>query len=642
MLALLPACVFAGKELAGTTSLNFLKISPMAGASAMADAYTAVSEGSYGMYYNPAGISYILSSELQLSHVSWFREMNAQNLSLIVPFTFVDSAKLGFSLLWFDAGLIDVTAPLPFYDAPYLNSGINYGSFVQKTVHPYSYSFAAAYAMNIREFLSAGVRLKYNSEHIGSSSGTSLCSDIGMLYKSEISGHLVGFGITLSNLGTEVKMNDEGFAPAKTADIGASDKFQAGFGELLLSAQYSIHVDYDFLYMLGAEYRVFEMLALRLGYMLGGFNRLSAGAGIRLEQGEINYSFADISGLGITHRVSMLYSWGTPPSTLIVSPAIFSPNSDGITDVLDIKPGFKYVEKIRSSYVSIYKKGGRQALGIIPVDLAKPGRMVFSGKIAGAVLQDAEYEAELTSEYRNGKSSSQRQAFEVDNTPPEVYADAEPKLLKPEGESLVIPATFTLSAKDRNGAGNWQLVIWNRDKQVFYSAGGSGAPPSKFIWDGKGNDGTYVVTGEIYYYSLVARDKLGNKAQTEPKAQVVLLKEIKLTFSSDALFEPGKANVRISAYEALKSIRPVIKQYPDSEVMIAGYTDNSEGADNTGLSKARAEAVKFFMVNLLGADESMIETAGFGESYPVADNATAEGRAKNRRVEITIKSTIYK
>ncbi len=642
LLAAMPFSVFAGRELVGTTGLNFLKISPMAGAAAMADAYTAVSEGSYGMYYNPAGISYILSSELQISHVSWFKEMNAQNISLITPFSPVESAKFGLSLQIFDAGLIDETSALPSYDTPYLNSGINYDSFVIKKVHPYSSSFAAAYAMSIREFLSAGIRLKYSTENIGTLSGSSICADTGFLYKSEINGHLVGFGITLSNLGSALKIRDEGFIPPKIVDIGASDKFRAGHGELLLAAQYTIHVDYDFLYMLGAEYRVFDILFLRLGYMLGGFNRFNAGAGVRLEQGEINYSFSDIAGLGASHRISLLYSWGTPPCFISVNPVVFSPNKDGVLDTVEITPKFKYAEKVRSAYISIYKKGGKQALGTIPVDVTQAGTNIFTGKIAGTLLPDAEYEAELTAEYRNGKSISRREVFEVDNTPPETYAEASPKLLKPEGESLLIPATFSLLAKDKNGIVNWQLVIWDRDKKVFFSTGGSGTPPAEYIWDGKGNDGTYVRTGDIYYYSLISRDKLGNKSQSETKSQVVLLKEIKLTFSSDALFEQGKANVRITAYEVLKSIRPVIKQYPESEILIAGYTDNAEGMDNLALSKARAEAVKFFMVNILGVEEKMIQTAGFGEKYPVADNTTPEGRIKNRRVEITIKSTVYK
>jgi flagellar motor protein MotB len=80
---------------------------------------------------------------------------------------------------------------------------------------------------------------------------------------------------------------------------------------------------------------------------------------------------------------------------------------------------------------------------------------------------------------------------------------------------------------------------------------------------------------------------------------------------------------------------------------VSGHTDNlpTRGIKyrgNTELSRARAEAVKFFMVNLLSMNAAGIKTEGLGDTLPVAPNDTEEGRLKNRRVEITIKSTVYK
>jgi flagellar motor protein MotB len=94
-------------------------------------------------------------------------------------------------------------------------------------------------------------------------------------------------------------------------------------------------------------------------------------------------------------------------------------------------------------------------------------------------------------------------------------------------------------------------------------------------------------------------------------------------------------------------MKKVIAQHPESEIIVSGYTDNLQPRgikykNNTELSKARADAVKFYMVNLLGMDAGKIRTEGLGEASPVAPNDTEEGRLKNRRVEITIRSTIYK
>ena len=84
-----------------------------------------------------------------------------------------------------------------------------------------------------------------------------------------------------------------------------------------------------------------------------------------------------------------------------------------------------------------------------------------------------------------------------------------------------------------------------------------------------------------------------------------------------------------------------MESYPGSFVKVEGYTDNIQPlgikySDNTELSKYRAEAIKFFMINLLGYNGDKISTAGYGELHPVADNDTEEGRKENRRVEITL------
>ena len=189
--------------------------------------------------------------------------------------------------------------------------------------------------------------------------------------------------------------------------------------------------------------------------------------------------------------------------------------------------------------------------------------------------------------------------------------------------------------------------MWDSNKRVFFNTGGKGEPPLSYIWDGKSNKGDYVDTGELYYYSFIAYDTVGNKAQTKPQAQVVLLKEIKLTFASDALFDVGEADVKISAYSILKTMKKVIAKHPDSKITVEGHTDSLRPTGikyktNKELSKARAEAVKFFMVNLLSMEKDRIITIGRGAESPVASNNTKEGRIKNRRVEIIIKSTIYK
>lgn len=86
----------------------------------------------------------------------------------------------------------------------------------------------------------------------------------------------------------------------------------------------------------------------------------------------------------------------------------------------------------------------------------------------------------------------------------------------------------------------------------------------------------------------------------------------------------------------LDTIANSLTRYPDSLIDVMGHTDSTGSESyNLDLSKRRADAVANYLT-LRGVSRARIETIGYGESYPVADNATAEGRAINRRVEIRI------
>ncbi len=86
----------------------------------------------------------------------------------------------------------------------------------------------------------------------------------------------------------------------------------------------------------------------------------------------------------------------------------------------------------------------------------------------------------------------------------------------------------------------------------------------------------------------------------------------------------------------LDQIANSLTQYPDSLIDVMGHTD-STGSDqyNLELSKRRADAVGNYLI-MRGVSNARVETIGYGEQYPVADNSTPEGRARNRRVEIKI------
>jgi outer membrane protein OmpA-like peptidoglycan-associated protein len=104
------------------------------------------------------------------------------------------------------------------------------------------------------------------------------------------------------------------------------------------------------------------------------------------------------------------------------------------------------------------------------------------------------------------------------------------------------------------------------------------------------------------------------------------------------LFDVNAATIKPESAGVLKEVAGVLSQYKDIKVMIIGHTD-SDGSDaaNLTLSQKRAAAVKDALVTDYSIDASRIETDGKGESAPVADNKTKEGKAANRRVEFVKK-----
>ncbi len=101
-----------------------------------------------------------------------------------------------------------------------------------------------------------------------------------------------------------------------------------------------------------------------------------------------------------------------------------------------------------------------------------------------------------------------------------------------------------------------------------------------------------------------------------------------------ANFATGSSKLLSGAGSKLDEVVSAAKQYPDLTMTVTGYTDSVGNADaNVRLSQGRAEGVKAYLVGQ-GVAGNRISTAGKGAADPVADNGSAEGRAKNRRVEI--------
>ena len=112
-----------------------------------------------------------------------------------------------------------------------------------------------------------------------------------------------------------------------------------------------------------------------------------------------------------------------------------------------------------------------------------------------------------------------------------------------------------------------------------------------------------------------------------------------MTYAADAFFDFDKSVVKPEGKAKLDDLVGKIKDINLEVIIAVGHTD-AVGSDtyNQKLSVRRSEAVKAYLVSK-GIEKNRVYTEGKGEMQPVADNKTAEGRAKNRRVEIEVVGT---
>ncbi|UQZ34276.1 flagellar motor protein MotB [Paenibacillus sp. PK3_47] len=134
----------------------------------------------------------------------------------------------------------------------------------------------------------------------------------------------------------------------------------------------------------------------------------------------------------------------------------------------------------------------------------------------------------------------------------------------------------------------------------------------------------------------IANNNLSNLLSTKLNQS-----QLMITISDNALFASGQAQVKDDSRQLAKSISTMLQQFPDYEVLVQGHTDNvpisnSSYSSNWDLSVDRA--LHFMKILLLNPSLNPVKFSpiGYGEYHPIASNETAAGRAKNRRVEVSI------
>src|SRR3989449_834472 len=209
------------------------------------------------------------------------------------------------------------------------------------------------------------------------------------------------------------------------------------------------------------------------------------------------------------------------------------------------------------------------------------------------------------------------------------------EVLRLDGDRLKEPAAFALNASATSSGQSWAPDLRDQGGEVLWSMKGQGAPPQRCPWDGTGSGPSRLEGGNVYEYQLRVTYQDGLEIRGPRRAfGVDRGTSIAMTMTGDS-FEAGRAVLTPAAVQALAELAKALRRSPSEKVVVEGHTDSvGSAAGNLALSRARAYAAVRCHVERERIPRSRLVVLAFGQTRPVASNATPEGRELNRRVEI--------
>lgn len=294
LLGALPLEALAG----GTTASQSLRLARGARAAGLADAYSALAEGSAAMAWNPAGMNSVRALEAAASHLSYLDGIAVDTLQVVLPIYGLGAWGLGLDYLY--AG-----------DQGYDNWGEPTGEF-----GVFDFTWSLGFSLELPRDMHLGAVYKALRQGYGGQMSMGSGFDLGWQWKG-LFGQRLDLAAVGANLGTPMALG-QNFSPLPiTWKLGAALRPLEAW---TLSADFDHQpVDHVNKWHLGSEVRRRAgdyRLAARGGYTLGpqqelgGLTGLAVGAGLGLRQWQLDYAWQPLGDLGSTHRVSVTYqSW---------------------------------------------------------------------------------------------------------------------------------------------------------------------------------------------------------------------------------------------------------------------------------------------------------------------------------------------
>jgi hypothetical protein len=299
-----------GIDKVGTTSFQFLKVTPDARSTAMAEAYSSVVNTSEAVFWNPAALTRVDNIDIASSYVDWLLDIS--HFSIAAAYTMGNAGTIGFQAVLTDIGEIEETRVDHLFRLE--DQGIYNPGLTGNTVQPGSMVFGLSYARRLTEKFSFGLTAKYAIEDLVVRTASSVMFDGGVLFDTGFKS--LTLSAVLRHFGPKVTYFNKSYPLPQTFTLGLSgyliapeSSFLMGSdaNKLLLSYDLSQPRDYSQQHHLGMEYAFRDLLYLRAGYKLNFDEEgLTYGFGLAYSGIRIDYSYSDFGEfLNAAHRFSV-------------------------------------------------------------------------------------------------------------------------------------------------------------------------------------------------------------------------------------------------------------------------------------------------------------------------------------------------
>ncbi len=444
--------------------------------------------------------------------------------------------------------------------------------------------------------------------------------------------------------------DEDGIKDTLTASF-TSDESVRGYLTILDSAGRDVGT-------LGGFGRAYQPISGSFEYVWNGIS----GSGLYIPDGTygVKSVYEDLAGNRVTLSEATFTVDTRDVRVSLDAPKGFSPNGDGIKDIITIDVDALFFDSVESWKASYTDATGtvmhaQEGTGTLPSLLEWNGSMQYASDVT---TPEGRYSVELDVTYMKGNVVSvSSNPFFVDITPPAVSLRATSDPFTKVGDSSMEGDLFiTLQIEDAHDVADWSLDVLTPSNDIVRSFTGTGDLEDQVIWKGEGARVSQVPIAEWVVLRVSVVDEVGNETifeQSVPLELLVVRRDGKLY-----LLVP---NVIFGAYQhaldsrgdemyqrnvaSIQRVKQIFDKYPDYDLELEGHALNiyrgdveREAAEEevlVPLTKRRAHTVRDALVEN-GMDSGRIETNSYGGSQPIVDVHDPEERWKNRRVEFVM------